>query len=251
MRGSNKRRQLFQWIVNKPHSVIFLQETHSTKEVEPQWKKEWGQNCIFNHGKNDSRGVCVLIKANVQHTIHSTVMDQEGRFIILDIEVHDVRMTLANLYAPNQDDPHFFQHLINEIECIPNDNRIIGEDFNLVLNIEKDECGRKTETHKRSNEMIKAWMEETELVDIWRHQNPEKVLFTWRGKRPNLVFSRIDFFLISFGFVSMSESKITPGYRTDHSTIELGLQIISNKRGKGFWKLNTSLLRNIDYLANG
>ena len=177
-------------------------------------------------------------------------MDQEGRSIILDIEVHDVQMTLANLYAPNQDDPHFFQHLINEIECIPNDNRIIGGYFNLVLNIEKDECGRKTETHKRSNEMIKAWMEETGLVDIWRHKNPERLLFTWRGKRPNLVFSRIDFFLISVGFVSMSESKITPGYCTDHSTIELGLQTTSNKRGKGFWKLNTSLLRNIDYLAN-
>ena len=93
-------------------------------------------------------------------------MDQEGRFIILDIEVHDIRMTLANLYAPNQDDPHFFQHLKIEIECIPNDDRIIGGDFNLVLNIEKYKCGRKTETHKRSNEMIKAWMEETKLVDI-------------------------------------------------------------------------------------
>ena len=36
MRDSNKRTQLFQWIVNKPHSEIFLQENHSTKEVEPQ-----------------------------------------------------------------------------------------------------------------------------------------------------------------------------------------------------------------------
>ena len=194
----------------------------------------------------------VLIKANVQHTIHTTVMDQEGRFIILDIEVHDVQMALANQDAPNQDDPHFFQHLINEIECIiPNDNRIIGGNFNIVLDIEKDKCGRKTETHKRSNEMIKAWMEETELVDIWRHQNPERLLlFTWRGKRPNLLFSSIDFFLISVGFVSMSESKITPEYHTDHSSIELGIQITSNKKGKGFWKLNTSLMRNIDYLAN-
>ena len=51
-------------------------------------------------------------------------------------------MTLANLYAPNQDDPRFFQHLINEIECIPNDNKIIGEDFNIVLNIEKDKCDK-------------------------------------------------------------------------------------------------------------
>ena len=194
MRDSNKRRQLFQWIENKPHSVIFLQNTHSTKEVEPQWKKEWDQNCIFNHGKNNSRGVCVLIKATVQHTIHSTVMNQEGGFMILEIEVHDVRMTLANVYAPTLDDPHFFQHLINEIECIPNDNRIIGEDFYLVLNIEKDKCGRKTETHKRSSEMIKAWMEETELDDIWRQKKHEKLLFTRRGKRPNLVFSRIYIF---------------------------------------------------------
>ena len=76
-------------------------------------------------------------------------MDQEGRFIILNMEVYDVRMTLANLYEPNQEDPYFFQHLINEIECIPNDNRIIGGDFNLVLNVEKEKCSRKTGTHKR------------------------------------------------------------------------------------------------------
>ena len=194
-------------------------------------EKRMGPKLYIQSWGKSFTGVSVLIKANVQHTIHTTVMDQ---------------------YAPNQDDPHFFQHLINEIECIiPNDNRIIGGDFNLVLDIEKDKCGRKTDTHKRSNEMIKAWIEETELVDIWRHQNPERLLlFTWRGKRPNLVFSRIDFFLISVGFVSMSESKITPGYHTDHSSIELGLQITSNKKGKGFWKLNTSLMRNIDYLAN-
>ena len=39
-------------------------------------------------------------------------------------------------------------------------------------------------------------MNETDLVDIWRHQNPQRLLFKWGGKRRNPVFSRIDFFLI-------------------------------------------------------
>ena len=38
-------------------------------------------------------------------------------------------------------------------------------------------------------------------------------------------------------------SNISPGYRTDHSLLELSLSITDFKKGKGFWKFNNSLLR--------
>ena len=49
--------------------------------------------------------------------------------------------------------------------------------------------------------------------------------------------------------MNMSENAtITPGFRTDHSLISLKLQLHDQKRVPGFWKLNTSLLVDKDYV---
>ena len=35
--------------------------THSIKEREAQWKKEWGAEMLFSHGSTNARDVAVLI----------------------------------------------------------------------------------------------------------------------------------------------------------------------------------------------
>ena len=37
-----KRRETFNWLRNKKHSVYFLQEVHSSNETEKLWLAEWG-----------------------------------------------------------------------------------------------------------------------------------------------------------------------------------------------------------------
>ena len=41
---------------------------------------------------------------------------------------------------------------------------------------------------------------------------------------------------------------ILPGFITDHSLITLNISLHSNPRDRGFWKLNTSLLSDTDYI---
>ena len=41
---------------------------------------------------------------------------------------------------------------------------------------------------------------------------------------------------------------IVPGYKTDHSMILLMVALHHNPRGRGFWMLNTSLLKDKEYL---
>ena len=68
-----KRRTIFTWCRRKSADVIFLQETHSNKTTEIQWKNEWGGKMLFSHGSPNSCGTAILInnKANcsVLHTI--------------------------------------------------------------------------------------------------------------------------------------------------------------------------------------
>ena len=78
--------------------------------------------------------------------------------------------------------------------------------------------------------------------------HPDEYRFIWRQRNPE-IHCRLDFFLISQGLCShVTQADIIPGYRTDHSVITFSLTLKSNPRGPGFWKLNTSLLTEVEYI---
>ena len=172
-----------------------------------------------------------------------------GRYVILDVEIDGIRVTLGSIYGPNEDNPEFYTEAIQQIESIPNDNRIIDGDYNLVLDLEKDKKGGRRTTNKKSQILINNWMEETDLIDICRFQHTDSRVFTWHRKRPYPIFCRLDFFLVSYGITENIEtSNISPGYKSDHSLISINFFPIMCERGKGFWKLNCSHLKDLDYV---
>ena len=66
-------------------------------------------------------------------------------------------LTLANIYAPNEDDPAFFKCLFDHLHDFQGDDIIIGGDFNLVLDCrerqERRPCqntSQCTENHLRN-----------------------------------------------------------------------------------------------------
>ena len=66
----------------KTHQVIMLQETHSTVELAPFWKAEWGHSIIYSHDDSRSRGVAILLKNSLSHEIHSVKTDSKGRYML-------------------------------------------------------------------------------------------------------------------------------------------------------------------------
>ena len=95
-------------------------------------------------------GPCILFRQSINKKIYNEITDPDGRYIILDIEIEGLRMTLANIYAPNEDDTSFYINVIQLIESLPNDNQIIGGDFNLVLDLEIDKKGERKVIHRNS-----------------------------------------------------------------------------------------------------
>ena len=127
------------------------------------------------------------------------------------------------------------------------DEIIIGGDFNLVLDVEKDKKGGLTRTHKKSLEVINSASESFNLIDAWRVLNPDSSRFIWRQKKPE--YCRLDFFLINqCTFCNIINAEILAGYKTDHSIINLQISLYSNTRGQGFWKLNTFFLSETEYV---
>ena len=102
-----KRRAIFTWCRKQKADLIFLQETHSTKENEYKWKKEWGSKIIFSHGSSNARGVAVLIKRGLDIVVEQELLNSNGRLIVLKSLIKDKRYLLANIYGPNKNAEEF------------------------------------------------------------------------------------------------------------------------------------------------
>ena len=125
---------------------------------------------------------------------------------------------------------------------------VLGGDFKLVLDFKEDKKGSLPRTYQNALKIIQQNCEELFLIDIWRMMNADKHRYTWRRKKPEIQ-CRLDFFLISSDLIYyINLADIVPGYKSDHSLILLKIALHHNPRGKGFWKLNTSLLKEEEYL---
>ena len=250
LKDRNKRVQVFSWLKNRNANIFFLQETHSTSDTENAWKEDWGNsNMFFSHGTSNSRGVCVLFKTACNFDIKQIFQDGEGRFIILDIILNNQKITLINVYGPNNDEPTFFENIQKELDDFECESIIWGGDFNCVQDITLDKKGGRAQTHVNSQKRIQDIMGAYDLVDIWRRKNPNVFRYTWHSSSNPPVQCRLDYFLVSFNLYSqINECNISPGFKTDHSSVSINVVTTDEARGRGFWKFNTSLLHDIDYV---
>ena len=247
LQNDRKRKELFMYVKKLKYDVVFMQETHSEKEVEKIWKAEYGGTMILSHGDNRSRGAAILFRTNLQCKIEKVSCHENGRYVIVDCEIANQKLTLVNIYAPNSDDPDLMVEILTKIGEHNGANIVIGGDLNLVLDENKDAHGRKGNNRKAAS-VLKMYMEEAMLVDYWREMNPNKFEFTWHRKRPKPIYARLDYFLINYGLVANVEYiKNIPAYKTDHSAVKLRLKVSEGKkRGPGLWKLNASLLHKLE-----
>ena len=177
--------------------------------------------------------------------------DGDGRVILIKGEVSDQSVALCNLYAPNTDEPKFYKQVVNLMEQIEDvDVIVMGGDFNLVLDPKIDRLD-SLYNHHGSATILKEYMENVNLQDIWRLRNPDSKRFTWfrDGIVCNRISaSRIDMLLISGSFCDrVTSCEISPSIRTDHSLVTVGINLDMYTRGPGAWKLNTRLLQDDIY----
>ena len=246
--NATKRRQVFQYVRHKKPDICILQESHSIKNMEKIWKSEWGGEILFSHGLSNARGVCILFKPGLSFKVHNTKRDKEGRSLCIDLEIEEVRFTLLGLYAPNEDEPEFFKECFKTIEHFDNNSKIIAGDFNLVMDLDMDKKGGIARTHFKSRETLQLYMEEAEILDIWRQQHPNEKKYTWHRNKPP-VFCRLDMILTSFDMVGyIDKSDILPSFKSDHSFVTLEMDLHKEDRGRGLWKLNTTHLFDQEYV---
>ena len=118
------------------------------------------------------------------------------------------------------------------------------------MDVTKDKRGGKAMTHRNSLKVIQNIRDNLDLTDIWRDLNPEGKRYIWRQHKPE-IHCRLDVFLVSVSLAGrIVKADILPGYKTDHSLCNIVINYQSHPRGPGLWKLNSSLLGEMDYVNN-
>ncbi|CAC5422009.1 unnamed protein product [Mytilus coruscus] len=106
------------------------------------WKTEAGRRLKFdifddidkrlNHGDSRGTGVCVMFRGGYDYEVHESLIDQHGRYIILDLTLYDQRLTLVCLYGYNTDKPEFFCDILQKTMRFSKTSFIFLGDWNVV-----------------------------------------------------------------------------------------------------------------------
>lgn len=191
-----KRKDVFNYLRSKKHGIYCLQDTHFTNNLEPYVRAEWGGEVVFNSFQSNSRGVCILFSNEIEYKILKSKADQNGNLLALDLELEGKRLTLINIYGPNEDSPNFYTYVSTVIEEFNNEEVIICGDFNLVQNQESDTYNYRNINNPRAKETVLNLKEELNLTDPFREIYSDIKKYTWRKNNP-VKQARLDFFLLT------------------------------------------------------
>ena len=243
IRGFDKRKELFYEMRNNA-DIVCLQETHSTIECEQEWTNQWGGGqIVFAHGSSNARGVMICIKNKLNIEIIEKVSDPEGRYILLDFKLESCRFTLICLYAPNEDQPSFFESILKMSEKFDG-YRIVAGDFNIALNPELDRTSQKL-NNPNATMYVNEYIKDNNLIDLWRLRNPNRKHYSWRRSKPKQIGSRIDLLIVDIAIASwFTHICMKKSHKTDHLLLDSQIRIENNLRGPGLWRFNTRHLYN-------
>ncbi len=240
MRDQIKRKTVFNWLRNLQLDIVFLQETHChLKKEEYRWGKEWDGQTIWSRGTNRSRGVTVLFNRSVKYDVRNTVTDPNGRYIIFDLYIEDMKYKFINVYAPNSEYERvvFLNKLNDWID--PDTETLVAGDYNCTLNSDLDRinCIGNNDIGQVD---IKHIMNNFDLEDVYRRRYPERKTFSWRCGDKG---SRIDYWLISASLDNQTDRvEYSPCVFSDHSIVKLDLRVNTASHGNGTWKMNCNVI---------
>ena len=106
---SEKRIKIFEYLKNGicPNGFFFLQETHSSVDDEKRWCDEL-HGSYFSHGKTNSDGVAIGYEGSKSFVLTNQTADKNGRLLLIEAIVNDVKFVLINIYNCNTESQQLF-----------------------------------------------------------------------------------------------------------------------------------------------
>ena len=244
LRG-NKRHTVYRWLKEHKFHICLLQETYCTKGVAPNMKKGWDGDIMHSF----SKGVSILILKGLPYNVISTHCDNDGRMILINLELNGVEYSICNVYCPNDlsDISKFLGalKLFVNAHAVSTKHILVGGDFNCVESMDDKSSG----TLDKSSTELGNLKCQLNLNDVWRYYNPDIKEYSYMDPSGRGRNSRIDLLLGSESLTVHTDScAIKQAPAPDHKAVTMNIRLRTNTRGKGYWKLNNSIINDEEYV---
>lgn len=224
------------FVQNEDLDFIFLQEV-----LFEDFSFLGAYRAFVNISEHD-KGTAILVRKNQE--FRNIIYDPSGR--ILSIVCDDIN--LVNVYAHSGTNKKRERDDLFRDEITPHvikgncSHTVIGGDFNCVLN--------KRDSRSTSANLCQGLKDLTtsmHLKDVANVRNGSNVEFTFHRAGSA---SRLDRFYVSAQFLDkVVEIRTVPVAFSDHSAVVMKFLVDQSalcQRGRGYWKLNSSLLNKDD-----
>lgn len=173
---------------------------HLAAKEDCRIRRRWQGTVSSAPFNSQARGVMTLIHRSIPLNVTKVISDKFGRFLIIQGSLYTECLNLVNIYAPNHDDPNFFNNLFLTLASL-NGQYIIAGDFNCTLDPNKDKSTHSDSSHNKSRAIIHQFIKNLNLGDIWRDRNPGVAMYSCFSKT-HYTYSRIDYFLVSASLIA-------------------------------------------------
>ncbi|OCT87898.1 hypothetical protein XELAEV_18021602mg [Xenopus laevis] len=235
-----KRNLLYRDLRSVTPSIIFLQERHHRKT--DSWRIQSRDYLVILRasGPQKKAGVAILIHKQIQFTIQRMVADPQGHYIIVYGTLHDIPLTLLNVYLPNRKPIRMLKKVLAKVNMADARNLVVGGDRLDRLGLAHNAAPRSAaQTSQHFRTLLKSY----QLQDIWRIQHPTEKGYTFFSHSLQ-VNTRIDYLLLSSPLCStLGQSKINQISWADHAPIEVKLDIHRHIKYRGPCRLNEHILK--------
>ena len=248
--GKNpKRGQVFHFLRKKRPDILIIVDTRISKDIENIVKAEWGGYANFASFDSQSRGVAILTKKDFPITFLDKFSDIRGNIMSVLVEIEGKVILIEGIYGPNRDELQFYSdEVFKRLSDWNPRHAIYAGDWNIALDPALDTLNYETISNPRAKAQLLSKMSELGLVDAYREFHPTERKYSWNQWGAHK-FSRIDFFLTSNSLLPyIQKVDILPKCYSDHCPILIDIDFSKFTRGKGFWKMNNSLLYDPEYV---
>lgn len=243
----SKTKQILNRIKQIKSSVVYLQETHLLSDEVIKIKRRWPGQVISASYLSHTRGVMILIHKSFPFNVDNVICDKGGRYLIVQGTLINEKINMINIYAPNEDNPKFFENLFFLISSLLG-KIVIAGDFNCTMDPKMDRSTGVDSSHIQSRKILLQYIKGLNLCDPWKRLNPSKLEFSCYSPRFN-TFSRIDYFLISNSmFSSVIECNYNSILLSDHAPNSLVYKAPRVVKGTLRWRFHPRWLSDSNFL---
>ena len=163
---------------------------------------------------------------NLNFSVYKQVGVKNGRILILEVNIDEIRYVLVNIYNANTEVEQVqvlreLSKLMKNINFLKENRIVLAGDLNVFFDSKLETKGSKPSLKQKSVAKLLGHKEEYDLCDIWRIRKPTKKLYTSRENHSSgIINRRLDYTFISNKLQEFSnDPDIFPAFKIDHSSI--------------------------------